>query len=531
MANNTPRVKNTNIYMIKIKTESNGFGLLKTFIVIAIILLQTVFIVLSYSYLVNVFRFYGTLAFCLSLISCLHALSSTASGQTKATWIFFLLLCYTFGYVIYIVSNEKVLFAKSRKKYQKIYENSKKYQKNTQNMQKKLNNGEFLDNLLPINKRALEYLTNYGYVSTGTNSKQKYFSNGAYLFDEIIEKIKSAEQFVFIEFFIISDGVLLKRILDILMEKVKLGVDVRIIYDDMGSHAKIKRKTKKQIREAGIKLMHFNRLVPIFNIALNLRDHRKIVVIDGKICFTGGANLADEYINEKQIYGYWKDAGIMVEGDAVDNFTIAFLGQWEFLTKENIDYGRFINQYEECESECICIPFVSGPEFKYSIAKDMFIHMISSAEQQLNIMTPYFVTEETITNLLIQKAKSGVEVNLILPSIADKKFVYIVSRDYAERLISSGINVYTMDNSFVHSKIICNESCCIVGSINVDHRSFNQQFESAVYTNDNNVLQEIKNDFETTITQSTKITPEKRKRNNIFYRMFAGLFRLISPFM
>lgn len=333
------------------------------------------------------------------------------------------------------------------------------------------------------------------------------------------------------EFYIISDGVLLNRILDVLTQKVNQGVDVRIIYDDMGCHGKIKRRTKKQIKLAGIKFMHFNRLVPVFNIALNLRDHRKIVAIDGKVAFTGGTNLADEYINEKQIYGYWKDEGILIEGEAVDNLTIAFLRQWEFLTNESVEYDKYINLFSTFKTGSMVVPFISGPEFRYSVAKDMYIQMISSAEEKLNIMTPYFVPEETIISLLISKAKSGVEINLILPGIADKKFVYVVSRDYAERLISSGVNIYTMNNSFVHSKIIANDSSVIVGSINMDHRSFNQQFESAVYTNDKKVLKDVENDFKNTIEVCTKITPDRRKRNNIFYRVFAGLFRLISPFM
>lgn len=526
-----PKTKNTTINMIKVKTESNGLGLLKTLVVVGLIAIQTAFIVLSYTYLLNVFRFYGTFAIIVNIVACVHVLSSTANGQAKATWILFLLTCYTFGYVIYILSNEKVLFANSRKKYKKIYEKSKKYLKNSKNTAKNQKNGEFLNNLLPAHKRAVDYLTNYAFAPVRTNTKLKYFASGASFFDEVINRIKIAKKFIFMEFFIISDGVLLNRVIDILTQKVKEGVDVRIIYDDMGCHGKIKRKTKRQIKKAGIKFMHFNRLVPVFNIALNLRDHRKIVVVDGKVGFTGGTNLADEYINEKQIYGYWKDEGILLEGEAVDNLTIAFLRQWEFLTKDDIDYEKYINLFETFKSDSVAIPFISGPEFRYSVAKDMYVHIISSAEEKLNIMTPYFVTEETIINLLIAKAKSGVEVNLILPSIADKKFVYVVSRDYAERLISSGINVYTMNKSFVHSKVIANENSAIIGSINIDHRSFNQQFESAVYTNDSEVLSDVQLDFEETIEISTKITSETRKRNNIFYRIFAGLFRLVSPFM
>ena len=521
------KAKNTNIFMLKVKTESNSLGMLKTLVVVGLILIQTIFMVLSYTYLLNVFKFYGVIALILSIVACVHVLSSTSNGQTKATWVLFILTCYTFGYVIYLLSNEYVLFARSRKKYKKIYEKSKKYTEIDKKIDKTYEDGK----MSLLNKRVCEYLNNYGCACAWNKTKLKYFSNGADLFDAIIEKLKTAEKFIFIEFFIISDGVLLNRILDVLKQKVQAGVDVRIIYDDMGCHGKLKRKTKKIIKNAGIKFMHFNRLVPVFNLALNLRDHRKIIVVDGKVGFTGGANLADEYINEKQIHGYWKDTGIMLDGLAVDNLTIAFLRQWEFLTKMDVGYEGFINLANEHPNDDIVVPFVSGPEFRYSIAKDMYLNIIASAEEKLNIMTPYFIPEETITNLLIAKAKSGVKVNLILPEIADKKFVYVVSRDYAERLIVSGVNVYTMNNSFVHAKVISNEHSVIVGSINIDHRSFNQQFESAVYTNDKKILKDVDKDFKETIGNSTLITPEKRKRNNIMYRIFAGLFRLVSPFM
>lgn len=525
------KTKNTRIFMLKAKTEPNGFGILKTLIVAFLIALQTALLILSYSYLLSAFKYYGYIAMVFTIFSCIHALSSTSNGQTKATWIMFLLICYSFGYVIYFLSNEKILFARARKKYNKIYKKTEKFEINYEKLQKKSIFLENYNNLPPLVKSNCLYLINNANIKNMFNSKINYFSNGTNFFDDFLEEIKKAKKFIFIEFYIISDGVLLKRTLDILKQKAQNGVDVRIIYDDMGSHAKIKRKTKKEIKNSGIKFMHFNRLVPIFNLALNLRDHRKIISIDGKIAYTGGMNLADEYINEKQIYGYWKDAGAKIEGPSVDNLTIAFLRQWEFVTQENVYYENYINLSKNQESEGAVIPFVSGPEFRYSIARDMYINIISSAEKKLNIMTPYFIPEETIVNLLITKAKSGVEVNLILPGIADKKYVYVVSRDYAERLIASGVNVYTMNNSFVHAKVMANENSAIIGSINVDHRSFNQQFESAIYTNNSNVLEQIENDFDDTIKKSTIITPEKRKRNKIFYRIFAGLFRLVSPFM
>ena len=310
------------------------------------------------------------------------------------------------------------------------------------------------------------------------------------------------------------------------------GVDVRIIYDDMGSHGTLKRKTKKQLAKSNIKIHPFNRLVPLFNIALNLRDHRKIVVIDGKVCYTGGTNLADEYVNEKRVYGYWKDAGIKIEGKATDNFTIAFLNQWEFLTGEQIEYKNYLELASDFEeTNQVVVPYVSGPNYKISIAQNMYMSEIASAKEKLYIMTPYFVPDETLNNMLIEKAREGVDVRIILPHIADKKFVYVVSRNNAEKLMEHGIKIYTMTHSFVHTKVIYTEQSAIVGSINVDLRSFFQQFESAVLTTETHTLESIYQDFEKTLSYCKQVTDQTKKRNKLFYRILAGIFKIISPFM
>jgi len=510
------------IFALKVKTESNGLGALKTIIVIALIALQAAILVASYLFMLAFFQWFLTLSIILTFVSCIHVLSSDYHGQAKATWVFFLLVAFAFGYIMYFLSDKRVLFRKSRKKYNKII-------KKNFGLQEKSNLDQILDRDIKTN---CQYLETAGNFKTHFNSKTTYYQSGASLFDEIIEQIDLANEFIFIEYFIISDGVLLNRLLNVLSKKAASGVDVRIIYDDMGSHGTLSRKTKKTILQAGIKLIAFNRLVPIFNIALNLRNHRKIVVIDGKVSFTGGANLADEYINEKRMHGYWKDSGIKIEGPATDNFTIAFLNEWQFLTNEKINFNKYLNKSQGYNTNGeICTPFVSGPNYSFSIAQNMYANQISNAKEKLYIMTPYFVPDETITNLIINKARSGVDVRIILPEIADKKFVYVVSRSNAEKLISHGIKLYTMKSSFVHSKVVFTESSAIVGSINIDLRSFNQQFESAVFLNQKSTLSAIESDFEYTFSRSLEITDKNKRRNYLHYRILSGLFTLISPFM
>ena len=504
----------------KIKTESNTLGSLKTLFVLILIAFQAVILILSYLYFIELFSGYFTFSIIMTLVACLHVLSSNYNGQAKATWIFFLAFSLGFGYIIYFLSSKRFMFAKDRKKYNNIIKNSK----------------FFIKNNLNTTQKEIEHISNYLYESGNflsyTNSKTTYYPTGNDLFDEIIENLKKAKNFIFIEYFIISNGFLLTQILNILKEKAKNGVDVRIIYDDMGSHRTLKRKTKKDIVASGIKLQSFNRLVPVFNIALNLRNHRKIVIIDGEISFTGGANLADEYINKKPMNGYWKDCGIKIEGSATNNFTRSFLQEWQFLTNNKINYEKFItaNNNTTKHTECI-IPFVSGPNYSQSIAQNSLINLISNAKEKLYIMTPYFIPDETITNLIINKAQSGVNVKIILPEISDKKFVYIVTRNNAEKLIKYGVQIYTANNSFVHSKVFLTDTYSIVGSINLDLRSFNQQFESAVLTTEKQTLNQIHNDFIVTLSNSTKITNKNMKRKKLSFRMLAGVFNIISPFM
>ena len=516
------RIKqNEHIYAVKLKTESNSLGILKTLLVLSLIALQGSVLILSYLFFLQVFQWYIIFSISLTLMTCIYVLSSDFHGQAKATWIFFLLSCFGFGYAFYFMSDKHILFAHSKKKYKTIWSR-------TENLQKQID----LQSISNSDVRtSCNLLYNAGKFVAHSDSKTTYFSSGAKFFDDMLESLKRAEKFVFIEYYIISTGRLLEKILDILKEKAKNGVDVRIIYDDMGSHGTLKRKTKKEIAKSGIKLQDFNRLIPIFNIALNLRDHRKIVVIDGKISYTGGTNLADEYVNEKRMHGYWKDEGIKIEGPATDNLTIAFLTQWEFITKQQSEFEKFINLATPAQSDGVVVPFVSGPNFKTSIAQNIFASEIANAKEKLYIMTPYFVPDETILNLLRNKAQSGVDVRIVLSDVPDKKFVYIVSRNNAEKLMKYGVKVYTMTHSFVHSKIVYSENSAVVGSINMDLRSFFQQFESAVLTSEVSTLNEIEKDFDFTFNHSNLIVKENKKRRKLSFRILAGLFNLVSPFM
>lgn len=510
--------RSPNKSVLKIRTEKNAFfGTIKVAIVAILVLIQLGMQIFLYGLFALASGVYALIAFILSVISCIFLLSSNRSPASKTVWTFIILIFFEIGFILYILTDDKFFFRRPRRRFKEVFAKSE-----TQR-------GEYSVPSLSDNRviEDCEYLKRVGGFTPFTATETKYFPSGGQLFDDVLEKISKAEKFIFIEFFIISDGVLFERFLKVLSEKVKNGVDVRIIYDDLGSRS-FTRKARKKVRESGIKLMTFNKLIPIVNVVLNIRDHRKIIVADGKVAYTGGANIADEYTNDSRMYGYWKDEGIRVEGEAVDGFTLMFLRQWDFLTRKESDYKPFFNHYDKKENGYVSVPFSSGLDRDVFIGKELYLNVIAKAQEKLYFMTPYLVPDEAIFNMLCNKAQSGCDVRIILPEIPDKPYVYVVSLDFAARLAEKGVKICLMRDSFVHSKIVFCDYCAIVGSINIDLRSFYQQFESALYTNDAAIMKEVEEDFEKTFKECAPLT---KKKNNIKNRILALLLKVVSPLM
>lgn len=500
--------------------KKNNANIIKTFIVLSILAIQVgLFICLHLVFTLS-YKAFILVSFIISLITCIYCLSSSKNSHSKAVWIIFLLLFFPFAYVFYLFSDERILFFKARKRYKKIFFNSYHY-----------NQKQLITSKNKAFQNDCNYLYKAGNFASFTNTNLKYFDRGESFFNDIIERLKQAKKFIFIEFFIISDGELLDKILSILQEKVRSGVEVRVIYDDFGSRKALSKKTKKVIKNMGIKLCPFNKIKFIFSFMINYRDHRKMIIIDGQTAYTGGCNLADEYVNKINLYGYWKDAGIRLDGGAVDSFSLMFLRQWEFISKKPEDYSRFLGHFENYANSGTVIPYASSPVYMLPICKNVYENMIASAIKRIYIMTPYFIIDDSIANLLINKAISGVDVAIILPEKPDKPFVYGVTRSNAERLLDYGVKVYCMKNSFVHSKLLLTENSVAVGSANMDLRSFYQQFECGIETDDNVVLDAVLNDFKLTIASSDQITQKNKLRKHFIYRIFAGVMQVFAPFM
>ncbi len=503
--------------VIRIHEESNFWNVIKMAVISAILLLQLWLIIVVHIRLVEAFKWYMVFSFLASFSCCLYVLSSNKSGNSKTVWTVFLLLFFYVGYTIFIISDENICFARHKKRYREIFTSTDEL----------IDDGIIAEDALHGNS---EYLKRAGKFPTYQNTLMKYFPSANFLFEDIIANCRKAKNFIFIEFFIIGDGVLLERILDVLKQKAAEGVDVRIIYDSVGSARKLSGKTLKQIKDMGIKICEFNRLLPIFSVGINFRDHRKIVVIDGEISYTGGSNLSDEYINEKLLYGYWKDTGFRMVGDATRFFTLAFLRQWEFVSGEKCQYSDYILEQKHNGGKSNIVTYLDGLDYENDVGKSVYTNMIASAREKIYIMTPYLIIDHTIENLLICKAMSGVDVRIVLPGIPDKKIVYSLSIANARKLTEKGVKVYLMNDSFVHSKLLFTENEVALGTVNMDMRSFYQQFECGVVTTDIEVMRDVYADFEGSFESCTDIR-EVVKYNFMIKRVFNGLLRLFSPLM
>ena len=522
-ANRRLTLKNfsSDIRAVRIKTETNKAGAIKKISIIALILLQLAILIYLHVSFVTADGWWIGASFVMSLLTCIYVLSSNKNGLSKAVWIIFLLVCFVFAVPIFWLSDERIFFRKAKKRYDAVFKRTEDYQQVGDEI-------IYAENCV---QNHCKYLFNTGKFCTYTDSTVNYFSSGTLLFDDVLNRIKEAKKFIFIEFFIVADGVLMDRFYDILAKKVAEGVDVRLIYDDMGSKGPLSNKMKKRLKKAGVKIKPFNKLVPLFLVGLNYRDHRKIVVVDGQTAYTGGSNLADEYVNEKRMHGYWKDTGVRIDGKAVDGLTLIFLRQWETLSRVKEDYSAFINLFTKIENKSAVVPYADGLDYAHPIGKGVYENVISSAEKFLFIMTPYFIIDDGMTDLIIKKALSGVDVKIILPGVPDKPFVYSVTRANAEKLIDYGVKVYVVPHTFVHSKVMLTEKIAVVGSINMDLRSFYQQFECSIYTDDIQFRQQVLADFDETLLSAVQLSDKDKKTNKLLYRIFVSLMQLVAPFM
>jgi len=486
------------------------------------LLLQIALIIFMYS-VANKYttKILGGASSIIAFIVALIINNSKLHSDTKLAYVIILVLFPIYGVLTFLLS----FLTRGDYKF-------KRYLKKLSNVNTKLPQNEDVLNSLQNQKE--KGIANYLYNSCGfpiyQNSDCKYFKCGEDLFEAMLEKIKTAEKFVFLEYFIIQKGKLLSSLIDTLKSKVDEGVEVRLMYDGTSSIAKIPHSFVKQMNKIGIKCKMFMPVRAILSSEQNNRDHRKLCIIDNKYAFTGGLNLADEYINAIHPYSYWKDVGVELSGQAVTTYTSMFLKLWNFKQKNIEDFTPYIKDKYIVNTNGNFIPLGDHPHDNEDVSKNLILHILSNAREYVHITTPYLVLDDELRNALCNCCKRGVEVCIVTPNIPDKKIIYSVTQVNYKPLIEAGIKIYQYIPGFIHAKsIICDNIVAVLGTVNLDYRSLYLNFENSLYLSNNSHVIDIEKDFKQTVNESKLIDMQNYKKINIVKRFFGKLLKIIAP--
>lgn len=450
----------------------------------------------------------------------------------KITWILIIIAIPILGGFVYLLFGEKRLLKSIKKRLRNFsykFQNSMDFTKNY--------DIEGL-NISDMNVyRQAKYINSETKSPVFFNTETKYFESGEESFNEFISDLNKAKKYIFMEYFIVSEGFFLNSILNILKDKVKEGIDVRLTIDDIGSILTLSNKKIDEIRSCGIKVVEFNQIHGAILPKHNNRTHRKMTIIDGEITYTGGINIADEYLNIVKKYGYWKDSVIKLKGSASLSFLNMFISVWDYETGENTDLTKFydetsFNEFEKVNTKLgLVLPFSETPLVD-SAFENMYLNLIRRANKYIYITTPYLILTWEMENALICAAKTGVDVKIITPKIPDKKYVHTLSRAYYKRLIEGGVKIYEFKKGFIHAKnLVCDDEFSVVGSLNLDYRSLYLHFECAVWMYKVPIIEDIKKDFLTTLENSIEIDENFIKNRKKITKIIESLLKLFSPLM
>ena len=378
-----------------------------------------------------------------------------------------------------------------------------------------------------------KYLGHTGCFPVYDKTQVTYFPLGEKKFEAMLRELEKAEKYIFMEYFIVEEGYMWGRILDVLTRKAKEGVEVRVIYDGMCEMSTLPAGYSKLLEAQGIHAKAFSPIVPIVSSHYNYRDHRKILVIDGKVAFNGGVNLADEYINRKERFGHWKDTAVMLRGPAARSFALMFLQMWN-MKPDTDDYEEWLSlpAFEAGDAKGYVMPYSDCPLDKYKAGEAVYMDILNRATDYVHIMSPYLILDGELETALCFAAQRGVDVKLILPGIPDKKVAYALAKTHYKVLHEAGVKIYEYTPGFVHAKVFVSDDIkAVVGTINLDYRSLYHHFECATYMYKTDCIADIEKDFQETLAKCRQVSAESIKKEKISYKLIGGLAKMISPLM
>lgn len=509
--------------------KSGQYFSLKLMAVIFLIILQISYILLIYIKMREYIIYWQTGALLLSFLVVLHIVNKQENPAYKLAWVVLVLAFPLIGGALYVMLAGNRTRKKFIKECLENHVDTFKYMPDDTEVQE-----EIKEKSKSAGVQA-NYISRYAGYSVYKNTEVTYFPLGENNFERLIHELKQAKHFIFLEYFIIKQGEMWNSVLEVLTEKASQGVDVRLIYDDLGCAMWIPSRFKREMQEAGIKVVPFNPIAPVINLRQNNRDHRKITVIDGHTGFTGGINLADEYINKGSKFGHWKDTGIMLKGDAVWNLTLMFLQTWSMLSHEEEDYSKYAyDKYFDYEihGNGYVLPYGDTPVDDEIVGENIYLNMINKAKKYIYITTPYLIIDNEMHTALTLAAKSGIDVRIITPGIPDKKAVYMVTQSYYYHLIKAGVRIYQYTPGFIHAKtVVMDDSIATVGTVNFDFRSLYLHFECGVWMYDTEAVEAIKQDYLETLEKCDEVTLEEIEKTSGVKKLKQSILRLVAPLL
>lgn len=497
----------------------------RTFIFGLMVVLQVgIFIIFAYNATIS--KNLSYIITVLTILLVIYIVNDDSDPTMKLIWVIFISFMPALGTLMYLYFRLQPGSIKLKKRLEHIDLKSQRY----------LLPDQSLYNELQIQDKQVSQIAKYVYDNTGCpiyrNTNITYFNCGESKYKALVEQLEEAQDFIFMEYFIIEEGRVWNSILRILEKKVQQGVEVRIMYDGLCSLTKLPIGYFKKLRKKGIKSKPFAPARPFFTTQQNNRDHRKILVIDGKVAFTGGINLADEYMNVVEKFGYWKDTAVMLKGDAARSYTLLFLQMWNVTERTIGNFDRYLDveipfQYP---NNGYVLGYGDDPFGEERIGESVYLHIINTATRYLHIVTPYLVIDNVMMSSLKFAAKRGVDVKIVMPGIPDKAYAYCLARTYYKELIEAGVEIYEYTPGFTHAKMfISDDEKATVGTINLDYRSLTHHFENAIWMYNNNVIWDIKQDYFNTLEKCHEVSYQDSRKKTVLEHILLPILRLISP--
>ena len=510
------------------KGRKGFFGLVfsRTGIVAALFLVQLFMVFALFRLFAKyALHFYG-LVVAINLVMVIVLLNSRHEPTAKITWLIVLLMMPVFGALLYVYTQSEIGHRAVKYRIEQL----EKRHRGSIAQDERVMHALEADN--PGTAALVRYMSRSGCYPAFDSTQVTYFSLGEKKCQRMIEALEAAKDFIFMEYFIIEEGAMWGRILEILARKAKEGVEVRVMYDGTCEFSRLPRDYPARLKKLGIRCKVFAPLSPLLSTHYNYRDHRKILVIDGHAAFTGGVNLADEYINRIRRFGYWKDTAVMLRGEAVRSFTLMFLQMWHLNEREQ-SYDRYLNTPgPQVKGSGYVIPYADCPLDGDKVGERVYLDIINRAKRYVHIMTPYLILDSELENALVYAAERGVEVKLILPGVPDKRIPYALAKTYYPALLNAGVKIYEYTPGFVHAKVfVSDDDTAVVGTINLDYRSLYHHFECAVYLYKTACIADIERDFADTLTGCRKVTRQALAEEPMLRRLLGAAVKGLAPLL